>query len=76
MCSQINLYAQPDKVLDKLVLAHGKSVFFQLGVGGSELLPEGKDGVEKDVVYCLRPDYTRPRPLLDIAGKVSARVPP
>ena len=51
-------------------------MFFQLGVGGSELLPEGKDGVEKDVVYCLWPDYTRPRPLLDIAGKVSARVPP
>ena len=50
-------------------------MFFQLDVGGSELLPEGKDGVEVGVVYCLRPDYTAPRPLLDIAGKVRVFLP-
>lgn len=55
-------------ILEKLVRAHGKSVFFRMEVGGSDFYPEG----EKGVVFFQRPGSTVWQPLLSIASRVSA----
>ena len=56
-----------DTILEKLVRAHGKSVFFHLEVGGSDFYPEG----ERGVVYYQRPGSARWEPLLKIVSRVS-----
>ena len=54
-------------ILDNLVKAHGKSVFFRLEVGGTDFCPDGKEGV----VYFRRPGSSHWQPLLNIASRVS-----
>jgi hypothetical protein len=54
-----------DTILEKLVRAHGKSVFFHLEVGGSDFYPEG----ERGVVYYQRPGSARWEPLLKIVSR-------
>ena len=55
-----------DTVLNKLLRAHGKSVFFRLEVRGSDSSPE------EGVVFYQRPGSAQWLPLLDIASRVSA----
>lgn len=64
----MDAFLPPDTILEKLVIPHGKSVFFRLEVGGSDFCPNE----ERGVVFYQRPDgpsqWIR---LLDIASRVS-----
>lgn len=62
------VFLPQDAILEKLVIPHGKSVFFRLAVGGSDFCPNG----ERGVVFYQRPEGpSQWRPLLGIASRVS-----
>lgn len=62
------VFLPQDAILEKLVIPHGKSVFFRLAVGGSDFCPSG----ERGVVFYQRPEGpSQWRPLLEIASRVS-----
>ena len=59
-----------DNILNNLIRADGKSVFFRVEIGGSDFCPGGEEGV----IYFQRPQSSQWRPLLEIASQVSLYV--